>query len=302
MASDLVPDNRPRLSGGPRTLALQIAAEARAEWGYVSDIIARTFRAHRELGSPGRRKIAETVYGLIRFDRRLDAIVDELLEPVPRGDAPSRVARDELKLIVLELREGLPPDAVKGDLRRLVRAELDPEVAIAPDAGLGRLHGLDREAVRLSVPNWLLACLCEQRGQPAAEVLLEGDEPTCALAVRVNTALTTREKLIAELAEEGVTARPGRWTPTALVLTTRVNAFGLSAFRRGLFEVMDEGSQLVAELVAPPPGGRVWTRARARVARRWRWPRRCRAKGACWRSTSMERNWRSCAAARGAPA
>ena len=38
---------------------------------------------------------------------------------------------------------------------------------------------------------------------------------------------------------------------------TRVNAFGLSAFRDGLFEVMDEGSQLVAELVAPPPGGRV---------------------------------------------
>jgi 16S rRNA (cytosine967-C5)-methyltransferase len=36
-----------------------------------------------------------------------------------------------------------------------------------------------------------------------------------------------------------------------------MNAFALSAFRDGLFEVMDEGSQLVAELVAPPPGGRV---------------------------------------------
>ena len=41
------------------------------------------------------------------------------------------------------------------------------------------------------------------------------------------------------------------------MLETRVNAFGLTAFRDGLFEVMDEGSQLVAELVAPPPGGRV---------------------------------------------
>jgi 16S rRNA (cytosine967-C5)-methyltransferase len=36
-----------------------------------------------------------------------------------------------------------------------------------------------------------------------------------------------------------------------------MNAFALSAFRDGLFEVMDEGSQLVADLVAPPPGGRV---------------------------------------------
>jgi 16S rRNA (cytosine967-C5)-methyltransferase len=36
-----------------------------------------------------------------------------------------------------------------------------------------------------------------------------------------------------------------------------VNAFGLTAFREGLFEVMDEGSQLVAEAVAPPPRSRV---------------------------------------------
>ena len=52
-------------------------------------------------------------------------------------------------------------------------------------------------------------------------------------------------------------ARPTPLSPVGLVFETRVNAFGLSAFRDGLFEVMDEGSQLVAELVAPPPGGRV---------------------------------------------
>ena len=52
-------------------------------------------------------------------------------------------------------------------------------------------------------------------------------------------------------------ARPTELAPAGLVCETRVNAFALSAFRDGLFEVMDEGSQLVAELVAPPPGGRV---------------------------------------------
>ena len=67
-----------RLQAGPRAIALEIAAEARAEWGFATDIIARTFRAHRELASGARRLIAETVYGLIRMDRRLDAIVDEL--------------------------------------------------------------------------------------------------------------------------------------------------------------------------------------------------------------------------------
>jgi 16S rRNA (cytosine967-C5)-methyltransferase len=247
-------------------LALEIAAESRAEWGYASDIIARAFRAHRELGSSERRKISETVYGLIRFDRRLGAIVDELLESVPgagaRMVAPSPVdfspvARDELKLIALELREGLPPEAARPDVRRLLRADLDLSLATAPDAALGRTVGADREALRLSVPTWLFERLAAERGAEAAAALVEAMNQRGPLAVRVNTALTTRDALISELAEEGVVARAGRWSATALVLETRVNAFGLSAFRRGLFEVMDEGSQLVAELVAPPPGGRV---------------------------------------------
>jgi 16S rRNA (cytosine967-C5)-methyltransferase len=54
-----------------------------------------------------------------------------------------------------------------------------------------------------------------------------------------------------------VVARPTELGPAGLICETRMNAFALTAFREGLFEVMDEGSQLVADLVAPPPGGRV---------------------------------------------
>jgi 16S rRNA (cytosine967-C5)-methyltransferase len=77
------------------------------------------------------------------------------------------------------------------------------------------------------------------------------------MTIRVNTVRISREACIARLAEENIVARPTVLAPAGLVLETRVNAFGLTAFRDGLFEVMDEGSQLVAELVAPPPGGRV---------------------------------------------
>ena len=41
----------PRLRGQARALALQIAAESRAEWAYTSEVIARSFRTHRELHS-----------------------------------------------------------------------------------------------------------------------------------------------------------------------------------------------------------------------------------------------------------
>jgi 16S rRNA (cytosine967-C5)-methyltransferase len=94
-------------------------------------------------------------------------------------------------------------------------------------------------------------------GEAQASLLAGAMNTRAPMCVRANTAKTTREALVRRLAEEGVVARPTRLSPVGLVFETRVNAFGLPAFRDGLFEVMDEGSQLVAEAVAPPPRGRV---------------------------------------------
>jgi len=243
------------LQGSARSLTLEIAAEARAEWGFLTDVIARSFRAHRELASSARRAIAETVYGLVRMDRRLDAIVQELVG----GEPLSPLARDELKLAVYEVRSGVPVEAVTADVRRHVgvRGEVDLSRAQADDAGLGKRAGLDREAARLSYPTWLLELFQGDLGEAEALTLADAMNRRAPLAVRVNTARIAPDALIERLAEEHVTARPATSSPVGLVFETRVNAFGLSAFRDGLFEVMDEGSQLVAELVAPPPGGRV---------------------------------------------
>src|SRR4051812_49623142 len=70
-----------RLRSAARALTLELYAEARAEWGYASDLIASAFRKQRQLGSGDRRLVAETVYGLIRWDRRLQALAEEGLGP-----------------------------------------------------------------------------------------------------------------------------------------------------------------------------------------------------------------------------
>jgi len=250
-----------KLDPGLRALALEIAAEARAEWGFASDIIARSFRARRDLSSGGRRRVAEAVYGLIRMDRRLDAIVDSL---PGLGAELSPALRDELKLLMLDLREGMPLAAAESELARLglgkgsrLGARIDLGGVTDEDAGLGARTGLEREAVRLSYPTWLVERLVNDLGPTEGLAACAAMNQRAPMALRVNTVKVTREELIDRLAEENVVARPTALAPAGLILETRVNAFGLSAFRDGLFEVMDEGSQLVAELVAPPPGGRV---------------------------------------------
>ena len=242
-----------RLTGGARALALEIAAEARAEWGFASDLIARAFRAHRELSSSDRRLCSETVYGLIRMDRRLGAILEELTSVT----ALAPHARDELKLLVYEVRGGIPLEALAAETKRLGREPIDLSRAVGDEAGLSGRRGLEREAVRLSYPTWMLEMFVEDHGHDEALVLAEAMNRRAPLAIRANTARGTREALIDRLADEQVVARPTELAPAGLICETRMNAFALTAFRDGLFEVMDEGSQLVADLVAPPPGGRV---------------------------------------------
>ena len=249
-----------RLGGQARALTLEIAAEARAEWGFLTDIIAAAFRANRQLGSGDRRLISEAVYGLVRWERRLEAVVDELLTVVQGRGMPeplSPAARQELKLIVYELRNGLPVDAAKAEARRILRRDVDLAKAAADDAGLGKSAGLERQALRLSYPTWMMDRLVTDLGEADALALAGAMNERAPLTVRCNGVKASREELVARLAEEGVVARPTELSPTGLLFETRVNAFGLSAFRDGLFEVMDEGSQLVAEAVAPPPRGRV---------------------------------------------
>lgn len=237
-------------------MTLELAAEARAEWGFATDILARAFRERRDLSSTDRRLVAETVYGLIRWERRLEAIVDELLVSKTRREPVLATVRQALKLLVYEARTGIPVDPLRAEAKRLLGRELDFAKAITDEAGLGHSTGSEREALRTSYPTWLFERFQGSVGE-AASVLAMAMNTRAPMCVRANTLKVSREELIRRLAEEKIVATPTRHSPVGLVLETRVNAFGLLAFRDGLFEVMDEGSQLVAEVVAPPPRSRV---------------------------------------------
>ena len=205
------PSSPRRVSPRARALSLQLAAEARAEWGFATEIVARAFREDRQLSSGDRRQVAETVYGLVRWERRLEAILDEVLaRSRGRRDALSAVGRQELKLIIYELRSGIPEAAVKADVRRLAGRDLDLSDVASDDAGLGDRQGLDREALRVSYPTWLFERLAAAHGENQAMALASAMNARAPMCVRTNTVKVSREELVARLAEEGVVATPTR--------------------------------------------------------------------------------------------
>ena len=143
-------------------------------------------------------------------------------------------------------------------------ASLLRDLAGVPDARAMALTGAaqprrrdarpERLADRWSLPDWLEAHLIAELGEAAEEfcAAIAVPGPVC---LRANRLLCTREQLAAHLFDEGIETAPAPRAPDALfVRTPRANLFGARAWREGLFEPQDEGSQLLGHLVEAQPG------------------------------------------------
>ncbi len=75
--------------------------------------------------------------------------------------------------------------------------------------------------------------------------------------IRANTLKCDRDTLASKLSDEGVVTRPVAGVKNALEVTSNSALFRTSAFRNGLFEQQDAGSQQIAEFLGPKEGERV---------------------------------------------
>ncbi|MCA8969422.1 MAG: RsmB/NOP family class I SAM-dependent RNA methyltransferase [Planctomycetes bacterium] len=115
---------------------------------------------------------------------------------------------------------------------------------------------LRRVEILGSFPRWLARRIVERFGDEADAVAtaLAGDAPR---TIRVNTLQCSVEQCIASLERDGITVRRTEMATASLEVLGPSQLFRTWAFQHGWFELQDEASQLVAELVAPPPGGLV---------------------------------------------
>jgi 16S rRNA (cytosine967-C5)-methyltransferase len=231
-------------SNRARDLILSLWTKTRIDWGFASDRLADAFRRERGLSSRERREVAETLYGMIRQARRIDFALEGF---GLKGDRRELARHLAYRVLEGEISPAQAAAEIPGDWAAV--AAVDARIAAVRDPVV-RL-GLAR-----SLPDWLARRLLDDHGEQA-DPLAAALNTRAPLTVRANTLKTTREALAARLAADGIETHPTRLAPAGLVLDTRVNVFGLAAFREGLFEAQDEASQLVAELVAPPPRGLV---------------------------------------------
>ncbi|NGX57899.1 MAG: Ribosomal RNA small subunit methyltransferase B [Chlamydiae bacterium] len=109
----------------------------------------------------------------------------------------------------------------------------------------------------VSFPNDLFQLFVEHFGQEKAiEICLTSNQPAPTV-VRVNPLKISRDDLLKLWKEKGYPVKPCELSENGIVFEKRMNFFHLDEFKNGFFEVQDEGSQLLANLVAAKPGDQV---------------------------------------------
>ncbi len=184
---------------------------------------------------------------------RAEDVVPEVLRALPGLDdrGRGRVARRVYGVCVLRARLGFLAGA--GDADALIDAYLRFEEEGAPVDVEWPADPRERMCVERSCPRPLVDALVDSLGLEGADAFLRASNAPGPRFLRANTLKITREGLVEALAAEGIRTSPGR-APHGVRVEGRANLFGSKAWRAGLFEVQDEGSQLVALACAPAPG------------------------------------------------
>jgi 16S rRNA (cytosine967-C5)-methyltransferase len=198
------------------------------------------FRTRRFIGSGDRRAVSDLGWRVLRCQRRLSWWLTDHATPRLLVGA---------SLLLNGSRYAVVADAFSG--ARFAPAALQPseQAVLRRLEGRGLDHPSMPAAVGLEVPDWLLP-----RIDPSElRALLE----PAALDLRVNLLKVTREEASAALAAEGLEASPTPHSPWGLRIAGRRQVTTGPAFRNGLVEIQDEGSQIVAALVDARPGMRV---------------------------------------------
>ncbi|MBT8416713.1 MAG: RsmB/NOP family class I SAM-dependent RNA methyltransferase, partial [Silicimonas sp.] len=105
------------------------------------------------------------------------------------------------------------------------------------------------EAVRLDCPDWLWTILKADHGD-RAEAILDALRQRAPVFLRVNSSKTDRGEAIDLLAKDGIAARPGPLSATALIVEGHPRRIEASAaYRDGSVELQDAASQAVVDLL-----------------------------------------------------
>jgi 16S rRNA (cytosine967-C5)-methyltransferase len=248
----LAPDKSRQIHSQVRAAAL-VWKEIR-ESSYPADRwLGNYFHQHRKkFGSRDRRFISETIYALFRHKTFLQLWADVLGEKAPEFMVLSAAASEGL-IAEKEFQNQLgvyPGEKFNSYYDSLLQRRL-PEEIQGKDAA-------ERMSLRHSFPLWLIQKWAAFFEPEKLKALVESCQERPPFVIRTNTLKISREGLMEKLTRRGLKLAPTLRSRFGILFEERANLFDSEEFREGFFEVQDEGSQIVCQIIDPKPGEIIW--------------------------------------------
>ncbi|HEY5615511.1 MAG TPA: methyltransferase domain-containing protein [Bacteroidota bacterium] len=227
----------------------------------ADSLIDTFFRSRKYLGSHDRRFIAETAYGSLRHLRRSQTVLQSALTAAQQSvnDEDGILLTIAAYLVHIERREDITASVIEQKLNEPHLKDSIPFLLkqFAETNHLPATDDAERLGVEYSYPDWMAKKLIAQHGAQEAQKIMASLNEQAPLTLRVNTLKAEVEACQAALKKEGIETTRTPFSPVGLNVAKRFNIFGLTAFREGMFEVQDEGSQLLPLLIDPKPTAKV---------------------------------------------
>lgn len=221
--------------------AIEIIEEIEQGLKPADDVVRQWGRSHRFAGSKDRRAISERVYAVLRRRGLYAAAGNETPRALVMADLVLGEGQARDDVVALFSGEGHAP-APLGDDEQAVLSTL--------------MAASGQDLPAYDVPDFLLPELTQAFGADLDDALAALDRPA-PVDLRVNTLKVSREEAATILADAGIDTEPTPHSPIGLRVKGSHLITGTQAYKQGLVEPMDEGSQLAALAVAAEPGMQV---------------------------------------------
>ncbi|QOV24008.1 16S rRNA (cytosine(967)-C(5))-methyltransferase [Anabaenopsis elenkinii] len=254
------------------TNARQIAFNALRDVhkGAYADVALNRVLQKVSLPSHDRRLLTELVYGSVRRQRTLDALIDQLATKKYHQQPQDLRIIIHLGLYQLRYQERIPASAavnttvqlakengfsgltgfVNGLLRQYIRlGEKLPEPLKLPE------NPVERLGILYSFPDWIIQVWLDELGWAQTEQLCEWMNQTPTIDLRVNPLRASIGQVEEALGSVGILTRRVRDLPLALRLIGSTGGIqNLPGFAEGWWSVQDASAQLVGYVLNPQSG------------------------------------------------
>ena len=224
--------------------AIEILEEIEHSTRAAHKILQSYFRSRRYAGSKDRNAIRKKVFDIIRNRARLDWWIADKL-----GDNDSSV---RLRIIAsIQTLDKTGPNAFNnfflGEPYSPDNLNFEEKKLIKSLAGKNILHEAMPLGIRYEVPNWLEKHL-QGQWEKNFEKEMSALNTEAPVDLRVNISHVSREQARKSLSIDKIKTKPTTLSPLGLRIIKHGLLEKTKAFKKGLVEVQDEGSQLIAML------------------------------------------------------